>query len=92
VLKLYDLLYDDKEVIPAPDITKASSTHALASTCIWIHLNKKAENDKLSRPIPNGLRDHLEFLKQTLMLKNISTSDYKIALLCNACKIAFSWI
>ncbi|KAK7100374.1 mediator of RNA polymerase II transcription subunit 23-like isoform X2 [Littorina saxatilis] len=84
VLKLYDLLYDDKEVIPVPDITKASATHALASTCIWIHLNKKAENDKLSRPIPYGLREHLEFLKQTHMLKTISTSDYKIALLCNA--------
>ncbi|KAL8625637.1 hypothetical protein ACOMHN_043912 [Nucella lapillus] len=85
VLKLYDLLYDDKEVIPVPDITKASATHALASTCIWIHLNKKAENDKLSRPIPYGLREHQEFLKQTLTVKTtISTNDYKIALLCNA--------
>ncbi|KAK7495937.1 hypothetical protein BaRGS_00012927 [Batillaria attramentaria] len=84
VLKLYDLLYDDKEVIPMPDITRASATHALASTCIWIHLNKKAENDKLSRPIPYGLRDHLDFLKQTLNMKYISTNDYKIALLCNA--------
>lgn len=60
VLKLYDLLYDDKEVIPVPDISKASATHALASTCIWIHLNKKAENDKLSRPIPYGLQEHQE--------------------------------
>ena len=60
VLKLYDLLYDGREVIPVPDVTKASSTHTLASTCIWIHLNKKADNDKLSRPIPSSLRGHVE--------------------------------
>ncbi|PVD23184.1 hypothetical protein C0Q70_16447 [Pomacea canaliculata] len=84
VLKLYDLLYADTEVIPMPDITRASATHALASTCIWIHLNKKAENDKLSRPIPFGLREHLDFLKQTLNMKYMPSNDYKIALLCNA--------
>ncbi|CAI9727124.1 Hypothetical predicted protein [Octopus vulgaris] len=41
VLKLYDLLYSDTEVLPVPDVTKPQSTHALASTSIWIHLNKK---------------------------------------------------
>lgn len=86
VLKLYDLLYSDTEVLPVPDITKPQSTHALASTSIWIHLNKKAQTDKarLQRPIPHALKDHLEFLKQTLNNKNLLLGDYKIALLCNA--------
>ncbi|XP_046366598.1 mediator of RNA polymerase II transcription subunit 23-like isoform X3 [Haliotis rufescens] len=87
VMKLYDLLYSDDQLIPMPDVTKPRSTHALASTCIWIHLNKKAESDKqrLQRPIPYGLRTHLEFLKQTFNNNNnLTLSDYKIALLCNA--------
>lgn len=62
MLKLYDLLYSDTEVLPVPDVTKPQSTHALASTSIWIHLNKKAHTDKarLQRPIPHALKDHLE--------------------------------
>ncbi|XP_029639982.1 mediator of RNA polymerase II transcription subunit 23 [Octopus sinensis] len=86
VLKLYDLLYSDTEVLPVPDVTKPQSTHALASTSIWIHLNKKAHTDKarLQRPIPHALKDHLEFLKHAFSQKNLLLGDYKIALLCNA--------
>lgn len=86
VMKLYDLLYSDTSIIPMPDTNKASSTHALSSTCIWIHLNKKAQTDKvqLPRPMPNALQDHLEYLKQCVNNKNMSLNDYKIALLCNA--------
>ncbi|KAK0059322.1 mediator of RNA polymerase II transcription subunit 23-like isoform X2 [Biomphalaria pfeifferi] len=81
VMKLYDLLYDDKEAIPVPDINLPQSTHVMAATCIWIHLNKKAGNIKL-RPIPVSLRDHLEFLKQNL--KSLTLQGYRIALMCNA--------
>ncbi|KAJ3607191.1 hypothetical protein NHX12_026704 [Muraenolepis orangiensis] len=49
VMKLFDLLYPEKE-----------STHSFAMTCIWIHLNRKAQNDnsKLQIPIPHSLKLH----------------------------------
>lgn len=93
VLRLYDLLYPDNSTVALPDITKASSTHTVAATCIWIHLNKKAQTDKaqLQRPIPfalrdhlDALRDHLESLKQSVTNRGLSANDYKIPLLCNA--------
>ena len=61
-MKLYDLLYPEKEVIAVPDVNKASCTHTMAITCIWIHLNKKAQTEKikLQRPIPYPLKGHLE--------------------------------
>lgn len=62
VMKLYDLLYSDSEVLPVPDVNKSVSTHDMAITCIWIHLNKKAQSDKvrLQRPIPTVLSEHIE--------------------------------
>uniref|UniRef100_A0A8C8YCT6 Mediator of RNA polymerase II transcription subunit 23 n=2 Tax=Panthera TaxID=9688 RepID=A0A8C8YCT6_PANLE len=62
VMKLFDLLYPEKEYIPVPDINKPQSTHAFAMTCIWIHLNRKAQNDnsKLQIPIPHSLKLHHE--------------------------------
>ncbi|KAK3781044.1 hypothetical protein RRG08_046348 [Elysia crispata] len=81
VMKLYDLLFDDKEPIPVPDINSPQSTHVMAATCIWIHLNKKAGATKL-RPIPVSLREHLEFLKQNL--KSLTLQGYRVALMCNA--------
>uniref|UniRef100_A0A673KK54 Mediator of RNA polymerase II transcription subunit 23 n=1 Tax=Sinocyclocheilus rhinocerous TaxID=307959 RepID=A0A673KK54_9TELE len=76
VMKLFDLLYPEKECIPVPDINKPQSTHAFAMTCIWIHLNRKAQNDnsKLQIPIPHSLKLH----------HDLPMTDYKIALLCNA--------
>nr|KAF6341665.1 mediator complex subunit 23 [Myotis myotis] len=86
VMKLFDLLYPEKECIPVPDINKPQSTHAFAMTCIWIHLNRKAQNDnsKLQIPIPHSLNLHHEFLQQSLRNKSLQMNDYKIALLCNA--------
>uniref|UniRef100_A0A6Q2Y1C4 Mediator of RNA polymerase II transcription subunit 23 n=1 Tax=Esox lucius TaxID=8010 RepID=A0A6Q2Y1C4_ESOLU len=86
VMKLFDLLYPEKECIPVPDISKPQSTHAFAMTCIWIHLNRKAQNDnsKLQIPIPHSLKLHHEFLQQSLRNKSLGMTDYKIALLCNA--------
>ncbi|XP_068840910.1 mediator of RNA polymerase II transcription subunit 23 isoform X6 [Capricornis sumatraensis] len=86
VMKLFDLLYPEKEFIPVPDINKPQSTHAFAMTCIWIHLNRKAQNDnsKLQIPIPHSLKLHHEFLQQSLRNKSLQMNDYKIALLCNA--------
>nr|DBA26664.1 TPA: hypothetical protein GDO54_010895 [Pyxicephalus adspersus] len=86
VMKLFDLLYPEKECIPVPDITKPQSTHSFAMTCIWIHLNRKAQNDnsKLQIPIPHSLKLHHEFLQQSLRSKSLQMNDYKIALLCNA--------
>ncbi|KAM9839927.1 mediator of RNA polymerase II transcription subunit 23 isoform 4-T4 [Aulostomus maculatus] len=86
VMKLFDLLYPEKECIPVPDINKPQSTHSFAMTCIWIHLNRKAQNDnsKLQIPIPHSLKLHHEFLQQSLRNKTLGMADYKIALLCNA--------
>uniref|UniRef100_A0A4W4GP85 Mediator of RNA polymerase II transcription subunit 23 n=1 Tax=Electrophorus electricus TaxID=8005 RepID=A0A4W4GP85_ELEEL len=86
VMKLFDLLYPEKECIPVPDINKPQSTHAFAMTCIWIHLNRKAQSDnsKLQIPIPHSLKLHHEFLQQSLRSKSLPMTDYKIALLCNA--------
>uniref|UniRef100_A0A8C3TQC2 Mediator of RNA polymerase II transcription subunit 23 n=1 Tax=Catharus ustulatus TaxID=91951 RepID=A0A8C3TQC2_CATUS len=86
VMKLFDLLYPEKEYIPVPDINKPQSTHAFAMTCIWIHLNRKAhsDNSKLQIPIPHSLKLHHEFLQQSLRNKSLQMNDYKIALLCNA--------
>ncbi|KAJ0060887.1 hypothetical protein NL108_001747, partial [Boleophthalmus pectinirostris] len=86
VMKLFDLLYPEKECIPVPDINKPQSTHSFAMTCIWIHLNKKAQSDnsKQQIPIPHSLKLHHEFLQQSLRNKTLGMSDYKIALLCNA--------
>ncbi|ROL44013.1 Mediator of RNA polymerase II transcription subunit 23 [Anabarilius grahami] len=83
VMKLFDLLYPEKECIPVPDINKPQSTHAFAMTCIWIHLNRKAQNE-LQIPIPHSLKLHHEFLQQSLRNKSLPMTDYKIALLCNA--------
>ncbi|MGH0148447.1 UNVERIFIED_CONTAM: hypothetical protein FKN15_061335 [Acipenser sinensis] len=75
-----------QKCIPVPDINKPQSTHAFAMTCIWIHLNRKAQNDnsKLQIPIPHSLKLHHEFLQQSLRNKSLQMTDYKIALLCNA--------
>ncbi|XP_012057151.1 PREDICTED: mediator of RNA polymerase II transcription subunit 23 [Atta cephalotes] len=89
VLKLYDLLYPEKEPLPVPDYTQALCTHQMAITCIWIHLLKKAQTEpgtNIHRPIPHTLKVHHEFL-QHLVMPNASLcmgSDYRIALLCNA--------
>ncbi|GIY39674.1 mediator of RNA polymerase II transcription subunit 23 [Caerostris darwini] len=89
VMKLYDLLYPEKEPLPLPDITKASSTHALAITSIWIHLVKKAQVEKttLTRRLPVALTNHLEFLQSSLNNNNLAhtlSTDYRVPLLCNA--------
>ena len=64
MLILYDLLYPEKDQLPVPDVSKSSSTHIMAVTCIWIHLVKKAQTEKelkkLQRPIPHALKGHLE--------------------------------
>ncbi|GFG29793.1 hypothetical protein Cfor_03295 [Coptotermes formosanus] len=89
VLKLYDLLYPEKEPLAVPDFNKALCTHQMAMTCIWIHLLKKAESEHLNihRRIPHTLKVHHEFLQHLVMPNNTGLcmgSDYRIALLCNA--------
>ncbi|XP_070556294.1 mediator of RNA polymerase II transcription subunit 23-like isoform X2 [Ptychodera flava] len=139
VMKLFELLYPEKENLPVPDINKPQCTHAFAMTCIWIHLNKKAQNrdarfarkpgddtaeqralphglqetldasglskkglgrdgkpvkkpgdDSLDqrsmehKPIPQALKEQLDFLQQSFNMKTLPMTDYRIALLCNA--------
>ena len=43
VLRLYDLLYPEMEPIPVPDINQCRSATQMAITCIWIHLQRKAQ-------------------------------------------------
>ncbi|XP_049544481.1 mediator of RNA polymerase II transcription subunit 23 [Anopheles darlingi] len=90
VLKLYDILYPEKEPLPVPDYNNPYCTHQMAPTCIWIHLMKRAqtENYNINRPIPIALRLHFDYLQHLAMPSNNPTlfmgSEYRFALLCNA--------
>jgi mediator of RNA polymerase II transcription subunit 23 len=86
VLKLYDILYTEKEPLPVPDVKLSSSTKKIAATCIYIHLLKKAQLENVViRPIPTALRKHYEFLQQLSSATNLSIGDdYVVTLLCNA--------
>lgn len=88
VLKLYDILYNEKEPLPVPDVKLSSSTKKIAATCIYIHLLKKAQLENVAlRPIPIALKKHYEFLQHLSSAQNQSLSigeDYVVTLLCNA--------
>ncbi|XP_050057825.1 mediator of RNA polymerase II transcription subunit 23-like [Aphis gossypii] len=89
VLKLYDLLYPEKEPLPVPDTSNALCTHQMAVTCIWIHLLRKAlmDNIKFHRPIPLALKAHHDYLQMLVQPSNSALcmgSDYRVPLLCNA--------
>lgn len=91
-MKLFDLLFPEKEQLQVPDVIKSSSTHSMAVSSIWIHLMKKAEGDsvKLQRPIPHSLQLHIDYLQQNLVNNNLQSTfpnDYRVCLLCNACKL-----
>ncbi|CAG0886018.1 unnamed protein product [Darwinula stevensoni] len=89
VLKLYDLLYPEREPLPVPDVNDPLSCHQMAPVCIWIHLMKKAQLEGVSvhRPLPIALKTHHEYL-QHFVLNNSPPltvgTDYRVALLCNA--------
>ncbi|XP_053676099.1 mediator of RNA polymerase II transcription subunit 23 [Anopheles nili] len=90
ILKLYDILYPEKEPLPVPDYNNPYCTHQMAPTCIWIHLIKRAQTESynINRPIPIALRLHFEYLNHLAMPSNNPTlfmgSEYRFALLCNA--------
>lgn len=86
VLKLYDILYTEKEPLPVPDVKYPSSTKKIAATCIYIHLLKKAQLENVSiRPIPTALRRHYEYLQQLSASQSLAIGeDYIVTLLCNA--------
>lgn len=79
------------QCIPVPDINKPQSTHSFAMTCIWIHLNRKAQNDnsKLQIPIPHSLKLHHEYVPQDTGTRNMSSTYYYVC--ANAsCLVDFS--
>nr|XP_029709787.1 mediator of RNA polymerase II transcription subunit 23 [Aedes albopictus] len=90
ILKLYDILYPEKEPLPVPDYNNPLCTHQMAPTCIWIHLLKRAQSEhyNINRPIPTALKLHHDFLQHLVLPNNNATlclgSDYRLALLCNA--------
>lgn len=86
VLKLYDILYDEKEPLSVPEVKFPSSTKKIAATCIYIHLLKKAQLENVAiRPIPIALRKHYDFLQQLSSAQNLTLGDdYIVTLLCNA--------
>ena len=88
VLKLFDILYDEKEPLPLPEVKLASSTKKISATCIYIHLLKKAQLENVAlRPIPIALKKHYEFLQHLSSAQNTNLSigeDYVVTLLCNA--------
>ncbi|KXJ29451.1 Mediator of RNA polymerase II transcription subunit 23 [Exaiptasia diaphana] len=90
VLRLFELLYPENEPLPAPDINSSDSVHSLAMACIWIHLTKKAELEKLTIKSPTShiLKNQLEFIHEWSNNKSTpySMNNYAIPILCNACK------
>ena len=86
IMKLYDLLYQETEPIPVPDVSKPGSTHSMAAASIWIHLTKKAETEpcKMQRPLPAALSAHIDYLQQQLNSDSLVSEDYRVSLLCNA--------
>jgi len=88
VLKLYDVLYNEKEPLAVPEVKLASSTKKIAATCIYIHLLKKAQLENIAlRPIPIALKKHYEFLQHLSSAQNPNLSigdDFVVTLLCNA--------
>lgn len=89
VLSLYGILYPEKEPLPVPDCNKSFCTRQMAATCIWFHLNKKAQSEHLNihRPVPTALKKHHEFLQHWMMSNNAPLSmgnDFIIVLMCNA--------
>jgi mediator of RNA polymerase II transcription subunit 23 len=89
VLKLYDVLFNEKEPLPVPDVKLPSSTKKIAATCIYIHLLKKAQLENVNlRPIPIALKKHYEFLQHLSSAQNPPNlqigEDYVVTLLCNA--------
>lgn len=88
VLKLFDILYDEKEPLALPDVKLASSTKKISATCIYIHLLKKAQLENIAlRPIPIALKKHYEFLQHLSSAQNTNLSigdDFVVTLLCNA--------
>lgn len=46
LLRLYDLLYPEREPLPVPDYTRPICVHQMAVACIWIHIVKKAQTEQ----------------------------------------------
>jgi len=46
LLRLYDLLYPEREPLPVPDFTRPICVHQMAVACIWIHIVKKAQTEQ----------------------------------------------
>jgi len=70
-MKLYDLLYPETEPLRLPNINSSSCTFKMAVTSIWIHLSKKAQNERLQRPIPHALSAHIEYEQMFFVLMMI---------------------
>ncbi|OXA45173.1 Mediator of RNA polymerase II transcription subunit 23 [Folsomia candida] len=92
VLRLYDVLYPEKEPLPVPDMTKPVATAQMSATCIWIHILKKAqgENQTLPRPLPSTLKNQYDYLQSMVQPSSsqiplqVNDHCYRVALLCNA--------
>lgn len=64
VLKLYDQLYPERDMLPIPDVTNPRCVQQMAAACLWmILLNKKPQASdvaRLPRPLPNALKSQIE--------------------------------
>ncbi|XP_076066358.1 mediator complex subunit 23 [Oratosquilla oratoria] len=95
VLHLIELLYPEREPLPAPDYTVPECALKMAAMCILMHILKKVpqtENLKLPRTIPHVFKNQNEFLQTLAHNPQVThmppippaTPDYRIALLLNA--------
>lgn len=86
ILKLFELLYQETEPLPVPDVSYPSCVQGMAMACVWPHLLGKANLEKKSLPcpIPKLLQLQHEYLRKISNTPNLPLTDYRIALMCNA--------
>lgn len=89
VLKVYDLLYPEKDALPLPSMNRSTSVHYLAAAANWMIFMRKAESDqlKISRSVPNALKQNVEFLRNTATSATTASlpCDFTLAATLNFC-------
>lgn len=83
ILKLFDLLYIEKEPLPLPDFRKRNSVFIMSAASIFIFITKNdLDGLKFQPRIPIAIKLHIDYLRHSSNLN--LTKDYSIAILCNS--------
>nr|XP_027200115.1 mediator of RNA polymerase II transcription subunit 23-like [Dermatophagoides pteronyssinus] len=91
-LKLFDLLYWEKEPLPLPDFHKRNSVFIMSASSLFILITKNDCLDSLKQQptqpqqprIPIALKSHINYLRMAVATNSNLSKDYSIAILCNS--------